>query len=90
MRQALVAGNNLKLQNGNYALFGFTILLELSKTMTSYERSPYTCLDLMGDFGGFNDGLYLVAGFLMSYYSSRMFQAAISQDFGHTETYEVQ
>ena len=91
-RYGLVDNKNLnnKLENGNYALFGISILLELSKTMITYERSPYTCLDLLGDFGGFNDGIYLVVGLLMSYYSSRMYQEANSQDLSPTGTHTVQ
>ena len=58
--------------------------------MRTYERSTYTCLDLLGDFGGFNDGIYLIAGFLMRFYSSKMYQAAVSQDFSPTETQVVQ
>jgi len=34
----------------------------------------------LGDFGGFNDGLILVFGSILTIYSSRMYEARISSE----------
>ena len=43
-----------------------------------YEREAYTFLELLGDFGGFNDALFLIIGTLSSFYASQMYQASIA------------
>ena len=35
-------------------------------------------MNLLGDFGGFNDAIIMIIGFVMSYYSARMFFADIA------------
>ena len=43
---------------------------ELSTSKKEYEREAYTILELLGDFGGFNDALLLLVGIISSFYSS--------------------
>mmetsp|Transcript_35174 Transcript_35174/g.46334 ORF Transcript_35174/g.46334 Transcript_35174/m.46334 type:complete len:81 (-) Transcript_35174:923-1165(-) len=47
---------------------------ELSDKMYTYERQAYTMLALVGDVGGFNGALILLQGFVMSFYSSILFE----------------
>ena len=46
-------------------------LSDLEKT---YERQVYSFMALLGDFGGFNDGIALIPAILMSIYSQKMFK----------------
>ena len=43
---------------------------ELSTSKKEYEREAYTILELLGDFGGFNDGLFMLVGLVSSFYSA--------------------
>ena len=70
-----------KLSSG-YNLFEFECLIELSNKKYSYFRRAYTFLDLLGDFGGFNDAVLMILGVFMKYYSETLFKAAISTEFG--------
>ena len=45
-----------------------------------YKREAYTILSLLGDFGGFADALVLLIGLITSFYSARMFTAAIASE----------
>ena len=45
-----------------------------------YRREAYTFLGLLGDFGGFVDALFLIAGLFTSFYSARMFTASIAAE----------
>ena len=45
-----------------------------------YKREAYTILSLLGDFGGFTDALALIIGLFVSFYSSKMFTAAIARE----------
>lgn len=49
-------------------------LLGLSNDVSIEKRAFYTIWDLLGEVGGFNDGLILVGQFLMGVYSAISFQ----------------
>ena len=70
----------LKLSSG-YLLFELECHIELSNKKYSYNRRAYTILDLLGDFGGFNDAILMICGVFMKYYSKTLFKATISQEF---------
>ena len=65
-------GNN---SEGNYAS------IELSATVRQSERKRYTVLALLGDVGGFNDGIIIFPTLFLTYYSQIVFQSAISKEF---------
>ena len=46
-----------------------------------YERSRYTFVDLLADFGGFNDGLLLLAHVLTGGYAASMFAGSLASTF---------
>ena len=48
----------------------FDYLIYLSSKKTYYDREAYTFLELLGDFGGFNDALFLIIGTLGSFFAS--------------------
>ena len=60
-------------------------LFHLGARKTYYTRQAYTILDLLGDFGGFNEALYLFAGLLTSFYGSQMLQAAIARELKYED-----
>ena len=51
------------------------IIFKLADTRYKYERAPYTFFVLLGDFGGFQGAIIMLPGYLMSLYTSRMFQS---------------
>ena len=51
----------------------FEVNIELSDKLSTYERSRYTFLELIGDVGGFNSAITLFPSLLLSFYSARMF-----------------
>ena len=51
------------------------IIFTLADTRYKYERAPYTFFILLGDFGGFQGAIIILPGYLMSLYTSRMFQS---------------
>ena len=55
--------------------------LKLSDTRYELERIRYSFIKLLADFGGFNDGLILIASFLVCPYSHAMFMSSFSQQF---------
>ena len=50
----------------------------MSDRVTYHERKAYTFMDLLGDFGGFNDAIIFIVSTLFAGYSARMFEASIS------------
>ena len=58
----------------------FTFDIVLSNKLHASERQVYTFLTLLGDLGGFSDGVTIIPAFLLSFYSSRMFNASILQE----------
>ena len=45
-----------------------------------YERKAYTLMNLLGDFGGFNDAIIFLVGSVLAFYASSMFAASISSE----------
>ena len=45
-------------------------------------------MNLLGDFGGFNDATIMIVGFIMSYYSARMFLAEIASGIPYSRVGE--
>ena len=54
---------------------------ELSDIQHQYERKDYNLISLLADFGGFNDGLFLLTSFFMTIYSSTMFEGSFAEQF---------
>ena len=46
------------------------VLSDIKKT---FEREVYSFMALLGDFGGFNDGIVFIPAILMSIYSNKMY-----------------
>ena len=55
--------------------------VRVSDVRYEYERHDYTFFDLLGDFGGFIDGLTLIAYGLTKSYSKNMFQGSFLEKF---------
>ena len=51
--------------------------LQLSDLKKTYEREVYSFMALLGDFGGFNDGVILIPAILLSLYAEKMFNKAL-------------
>ena len=66
---------------GNY--HEYTIKMGDNKSI--YKREAYTILSLLGDFGGFTDALALIIGLFVSFYSAKMFTAAIAQELPYSD-----
>ena len=54
--------------------------LKLGSNIKIIERIRYNVWDLLGDVGGFNDGLHLVGSFLLSSYAAFSFKQSILQN----------
>ena len=54
---------------------------ELSDIQYQYERRSYTFISLLADFGGFNDGIFLLASSFMAVYSRTMFEGSFAERF---------
>ena len=48
--------------------------ITLSDQMMTAERSQYSFFTLLGDVGGFNGAIIIFPAYIMSFYSSRMYQ----------------
>lgn len=63
----------------------------MSNKKNSYERTAYTFLTLLGDFGGFNDAIIFLISLFMSSYSSKIYAAHIASELQvHEEPSEEQ
>ena len=51
----------------------FSMSISLAKSMKIMERSRYTFWDVLGDIGGFHDGLILFLYFIMAPFSAKAF-----------------
>ena len=60
------------------------ILLKMGDNKSIYKREAYTILSLLGDFGGFADALALLIGLFASFYSARMYTAAIASELPYS------
>ena len=38
---------------------------------------------MLGDFGGFNDALFMIASMLVSFYRSQMYEAEIAKELNY-------
>ena len=45
------------------------LILRLADKVRTSERESYIFMALLGDFGGFNDGIILLPAFLMTLYN---------------------
>ena len=54
--------------------------IKLSNDLKIEERRRYQFWDLIGDVGGFNDGIYALAGLLFNFYSALAFKADLLRD----------
>ena len=57
-----------------------SMTIMLSDTRYKYTRSKYTFFQLLGDFGGFNGAIIMLPTVLVSFYTQRMFNAAVARD----------
>ena len=62
-------------------LYHLEIFIKLSERRIEQERHRYTFVDLLADFGGFNDGIIMIASVFMAPYSGAMFSNSLSQHF---------
>ena len=58
-----------------------SLKLQLADIERTSERRVYSLIQLMSDFGGFNDGLNILPAILMAVYNSRMYHAAWASFF---------
>ena len=59
-----------------YPLLKFEIGMSNNKVF--HLRQAYTLFDLLGDAGGFNGSIFMIASFIVSAYSARMYSYEIS------------
>ena len=55
----------------------------LGPNKTYSTRKSYNFMDLLGDFGGFNDALFLIIGSMSLVYSSKIFNASIAEEISY-------
>lgn len=55
--------------------------MRLDDVRYEYERHDYTFFEMLGDFGGFIDGLTLIAYGLTKSYSKNMFKGSFLEKF---------
>ena len=60
------------------------MVLVMGENKSIYKREAYTILSLLGDFGGFADALALLIGLFASFYSARMYTAAIASELPYS------
>lgn len=80
-RSKAVTDPRLILTEVDYTLFEFRLRIRRSNLVTIYERHAYTALDVLGDFGGFNDAMFLIFGFCMFYYNEMRYNVSTSHEF---------
>ena len=67
-----------KSSENQIALPGLEIRITLSDQMMTAERSQYTFFTLLGDLGGFNGAIIIFPAYIMSIYSSKMYQQDVT------------
>ena len=55
----------------------YSLRIQGSSRVNTYSRKAYTQLDLLADFGGFNDALFLIGAFIVTPYSAFMYSIEI-------------
>lgn len=68
-------------QNFEYQESPISLAVKLSDVRYEHERARYTFLEALSDFGGFNDGVLLLASGLTSSYAALMFSSSFSSKF---------
>ena len=63
------------------AFVPFEIIFELGTHIDINQRIRYSVWDLLGDVGGFNDGLFLVCSIFMSSYSAFAYSVDLLSQF---------
>ena len=63
--------------SGEIKVLDFSLTVKLGTMIQILERTRYNFWDLLGDVGGFNDGLHLVGSLLMSSYAAFSFKQSI-------------
>ena len=58
--------------------FNFALSVELSHVMHEHSRSLVTLLEVVGNIGGFNDAIWLIASSIFCSYSSMMYMRSIT------------
>ena len=86
----MVNDERLKLKGGTYTLFDLEYVVIMSERVVRSSRKLYTLLDLLGDCGGFIEAITLIVGFLMSYYTTAMFNHSLSSQFDTATSLEDQ
>ena len=65
----------------DYPFFSAGFMLGPNKTYST--RKSYNFMDVLGDFGGFNESIFLIIGSLSLLYSSRLFNASVAQELSY-------
>ena len=60
----------------------------LSDRKRTIERSFYSFMTLIGDVGGFNSAIILFPTFIMSFFSSRIFDSSVYSDMPKKKKYK--
>ena len=55
-------------------------IISLSNGKTQYQRQAYTFMSFLGDFGGFNDAMFLIIGSFVSFYSAKMYSLKVASE----------
>ena len=71
--ESLIIYGTERFRNRQEKALGEPIVFTLSDISKTYEREVYTFMEVLGDFGGFNDGIMLFPAIFMSIYSNKMF-----------------
>ena len=50
----------------------------MSNNKSYSERRAYTFLNLLGDFGGFNDAIIFIVSTIFASYSASMYEASVA------------
>ena len=79
-----------RVDNANYDVLG-NIVFEISTTKVTHSREVYNIFDLIGDYGGFRDGIYIVIFLFLGSYSEHHFlmKAIQKMYFAQTEDSEL-
>ena len=59
--------------------FYYEAWLLMSESVSYSERRAYTFMDLLGDFGGFNDAIVFIVSSVFASYGARMYEDSIAK-----------
>ena len=57
----------------------------LGPNKTYRIRKAYNFFDVLGDFGGFNESLFLIIGYASLLYSSKIYKASIAEELSYQD-----